>query len=1258
MKNKKAAALSFLFLISLQFLIGLTYFNLNAGEGNEVENIDPGISDVIVGNYTFPGVSGPIALNESIRIGLLDDLEDFTGDHAWKGALLAAREINEGGGITINSTQFYVGLAAENTYERDETLDISKGIEAANRMISYDPHFIIGGYENKSLSQYLEPIMDAQIPFLGTGVATDVFCQNVLNNYARYKYFFRVMPINSTELGAEFITYIITLCTAINATFGGVTDFRTVILRENAGWAQSLSSKLQTYLPIYKINVTQEITFPIGASNAEFDTYFNSIQNDGVHVTIPLISSSDGITMANRYKAVKPKCLLAGINVHAQLDSYWDSTEGASQYEILMQGVHRANKTSHTISFWDSFVSTYNMEPFYTGVGSYDAVHMLANVSNSEQSFNSYQIITALEGFNTTNPFIGAGGKNAFTNAHDLVEGYPYSYSLFCQWQMDATKVVVPSYGSIYPPFIATGTYSYPYWGINDLKGEEDLPGDFTLYSDADSPDKDGTFNLIWSSSAVADSYSVFIYNKNISYISKRFALSSYEDVASPFPISGLKTGDYYCIVAAYNATGERLSDNVYVDVERPKPGNFTLTTNADVPVDTDGFFNLNWTVSEGADNYSVFNYNSFITQINDSVTNLLNQTTPSPFPITEPTDGDYYYVVMAYNGTGETLSNNVYVKVRHPPGQFVLSSDAELPDNDGNFNLTWTDSARATNYSIFQYSEYITIIDDSLTLIGTVSATNSSFEITGLDIGFYYYIIQAYNGYNHTESNCIEVNVQIYDEISGYWNLIPFIIDDTGDGDYNWSQVATLPWCNGSGTPDDPYIIEFIKIDGNYIVSCFTIRESDVFFTIRNSSFFNAGIDDGGIQLKHVSNGTLLQLNCSRNNASGIFLDSCQNINITSCSVNNNSLSGIYLLNCTNISIINNTDTISNNDMDGIHLVGSDNNTIIRNIINNNLNGIFLCENSDNNYIDWNTLLGNGEAIFNQGQDNIIGDNNIIPKISEFPFELIIIVVSVIAIIIAVIVSAIVLKKKIPLRKVGVKREKEISEKKKEKIRIKLEDKLRFVDHLIKENQIKLAYKNLGKVKDTADRYDFFAIFNRANKKVEICKDIEAGIYREVKREEPVMPVATEKAKEEKETIPVIEKRKEYKVFLSYSTLDSDRFQIDKIVKQLEKFPELKKVYYYTKDSGQNIVEYMEKTLSVCNIFVLFCTKHSKKSKAVEGEWQSAYQLVKRGVMKIIPVYEDEDAVPILLIPMLNVRYDKENFNGFINKLYQEILR
>jgi len=83
-----------------------------------------------------------------------------------------------------------------------------------------------------------------------------------------------------------------------------------------------------------------------------------------------------------------------------------------------------------------------------------------------------------------------------------------------------------------------------------------------------------------------------------------------------------------------------------------------------------------------------------------------------------------------------------------------------------------------------------------------------------------------------------------------------------------------------------------------------------------------------------------------------------------------------------------------------------------------------------------------------------------------------------------------------------------------------------------------------------------------------------------------------------------------------------------------------------------------MEKTLSVSNTFVLICTKHSKKSKSVEGEWQSAYQLSKKGVVKIIPVYENEEDIPILLMPLLNVKFTKDDLDGFIQRLFEEILR
>jgi len=163
-------------------------------------------------------------------------------------------------------------------------------------------------------------------------------------------------------------------------------------------------------------------------------------------------------------------------------------------------------------------------------------------------------------------------------------------------------------------------------------------------------------------------------------------------------------------------------------------------------------------------------------------------------------------------------------------------------------------------------------------------------------------------------------------------------------------------------------------------------------------------------------------------------------------------------------------------------------------------------------------------------------------------------------------------------------------------------------------------------------------------DKKVDIQQENESEIT--VKEEKVIFP--TSKPGE----IP------EFNIFLSYSTLDSKHFQITKIVKELKKYPKIDNVLYWEADSGQDIVEYMEKTLSITNVFVLLCSENAKKSNAVSDEWHAAFQMRKKEKMKIIPVYDDEDLIPNLLMPLLNVKYTKDDFDGFIQKLHKEILR
>jgi hypothetical protein len=95
------------------------------------------------------------------------------------------------------------------------------------------------------------------------------------------------------------------------------------------------------------------------------------------------------------------------------------------------------------------------------------------------------------------------------------------------------------------------------------------------------------------------------------------------------------------------------------------------------------------------------------------------------------------------------------------PPGNFVLSSNAGTPDDNGAFDLTWTSAAGATNYSIYRYSSYITEINGSLTLLGD-GITDLSLALSGYINGTYYFIVVAHNDYGDTLSNCIDVVVEI----------------------------------------------------------------------------------------------------------------------------------------------------------------------------------------------------------------------------------------------------------------------------------------------------------------------------------------------------------------------------------------------------------------------------------------------------------------------------------------------------------------
>ena len=241
----------------------------------------------------------------------------------------------------------------------------------------------------------------------------------------------------------------------------------------------------------------------------------------------------------------------------------------------------------------------------------------------------------------------------------------------------------------------------------------------------------------------------------------------------------------------------------------------------------------------------------------------------------------------------------------------------------------------------------------------------------------------------------------------SGYWKLGSIIIDGdaTGVDAHNWTWFEDQDWYGGGqGNWTHPYIIENISIDGEG-KNAFTIKDSSVYFIIRNCTFENSTGTGYALTLENVNNGTVT--NCSiSNSGTGIYLTNSNNntiVNNTISSITLNEAIRVWsnsdLNNITNnyISYIDNSNgirintdcdnnTLTNNfisycSQDGIYLYLNNYNTIVQNIIFENYDGIHLqfrgkhriksniifnnthhgieVEESDNN-IFWDNLVNN----------------------------------------------------------------------------------------------------------------------------------------------------------------------------------------------------------------------------------------------------------------------------------------------------------
>ncbi|MBD3195607.1 MAG: hypothetical protein GF317_11155, partial [Candidatus Lokiarchaeota archaeon] len=379
---------------------------------------------------------------------------------------------------------------------------------------------------------------------------------------------------------------------------------------------------------------------------------------------------------------------------------------------------------------------------------------------------------------------------------------------------------------------LTDGTYYYLVQAFNEYGNSTSnyiqvkvklLPKNFTLTSNATSPETDGVFTLFWEESIAANNYTIYNSTSHIDEINSSVSIVDFGITDLNYTVNNNYDGSMYYAVGARNDVGDTLSNNILVDIQII-PGPLSLTSNATNP-DQDGNFTLSWTESEKADNYTLYTHNNYITHINESLTTILDQTNDLELFFSINTSGSYYYIVQAFNENGNSTSNCLKVTLELPPEAPILTSNATDPDQDGNFTLFWSNTFRADNYTIYNYTTPITSINDSLGIVAK-EISELNYTITNWIEGNHYFVVVANNSFGMTMSNCINI-----------WVLFPpesFVLDTNAtspdiDGFFglNWSESIGA---NTYSVYQSQNYINEIGTGVEIIFSSLTNRETNLF--------------------------------------------------------------------------------------------------------------------------------------------------------------------------------------------------------------------------------------------------------------------------------------------------------------------------------------------------------------------------------------------------------------------------------------------
>ena len=396
--------------------------------------------------------------SESIKIGFLADLDGVAGKNAWQAAVLAVDQINEEGGVLGRNFE----LIEEDSDEETIPQDSMKISSALTKLITVDNvDFIVSQASIEAGFVEQEIIAEHEKVLIAFQGQVDALTQRVIDNYDKYKYFFKYLGWNATSASQ------------------GMTD-GLLLLRENLGfnkvgylaedllWNKGIRDAFDNYLgDLYGFDIVYKGVFPVGT--IDFSSYFAAAEAADTEVLVTLIAGGNGgIAVAKEYyDRQSPIFIYGGMMLGANAPESWDWTEGKCNFICVSALPIMAGYplTSKTLPAREAFISRWGETPGPWAAGAYDILRfVLPDAIKRAGSIDTEAVIEALE---KTSIETSLAENFVFTESHDIMMGEnpndpdaDYMMVMLFQWQNGQQ---VP----LYPKKImeeAGASYMFPPW--------------------------------------------------------------------------------------------------------------------------------------------------------------------------------------------------------------------------------------------------------------------------------------------------------------------------------------------------------------------------------------------------------------------------------------------------------------------------------------------------------------------------------------------------------------------------------------------------------------------------------------------------------------------------------------------------------------------------------------------------------------------------------------------------------------------------